>query len=254
MMSDPWRPQFIAHRGGAACEMENTRSAFRRAVQCGVDGVECDLQLSADGELFLFHDDTMELLGHPSEKLWDWTAEKLRNGRYRSAAKSEPLLSYASFLSDLSDHPDVNLYIEFKVPLNVPPEYRENMIKALLKSDPAQIKNKCYWMSFDKELLSLWARECPESQIIPLLDDNDKIDEINGLCDPAAIGHGITSWNEDLDRALSKRGVPSLCFTLLSDVSIQRAIDHRIEHWMCDDPSGAMAYWKRWTESAEPRS
>ena len=36
---------------------ENTMEALRRAQAEGVDGIEFDVQLSADGELFLFHDD-----------------------------------------------------------------------------------------------------------------------------------------------------------------------------------------------------
>jgi len=36
---------------------ENTLEAFHRAKAEGVDGIECDVQLSADGEIFIFHDD-----------------------------------------------------------------------------------------------------------------------------------------------------------------------------------------------------
>lgn len=36
---------------------ENTLEALARAKEEGADGIECDVQLSADGELFIFHDD-----------------------------------------------------------------------------------------------------------------------------------------------------------------------------------------------------
>lgn len=36
---------------------ENTLEALRRAQREGVDGIELDVQLSADGELFIFHDE-----------------------------------------------------------------------------------------------------------------------------------------------------------------------------------------------------
>lgn len=57
-----WRCQPFAHRGlhgdGAA---ENTMTAFERACAAGF-GIELDVQLSRDGELVVFHDDTLKRL------------------------------------------------------------------------------------------------------------------------------------------------------------------------------------------------
>ncbi|HVM28861.1 MAG TPA: glycerophosphodiester phosphodiesterase family protein [Mycobacteriales bacterium] len=49
-----------AHRGGAAYAPENTMAAFENAVRLGVDELEADVQLTADGELVLLHDDTLD--------------------------------------------------------------------------------------------------------------------------------------------------------------------------------------------------
>jgi glycerophosphoryl diester phosphodiesterase len=49
-----------AHRGGAAYAPENTMVAFDNAVRLGVDELETDTQLTADGELVLLHDDTLD--------------------------------------------------------------------------------------------------------------------------------------------------------------------------------------------------
>lgn len=46
----------LAHRGRHDSAPENTLAAFRRAVAAGVDGIETDLRLDANGELVLFHD------------------------------------------------------------------------------------------------------------------------------------------------------------------------------------------------------
>lgn len=51
------RTLVVAHRGDRLAP-ENTRTAFRQARQAGADMIETDVQLSADGHLFLFHDDT----------------------------------------------------------------------------------------------------------------------------------------------------------------------------------------------------
>ncbi|MBI2571889.1 MAG: glycerophosphodiester phosphodiesterase [Candidatus Schekmanbacteria bacterium] len=56
------RPPFlIAHRGGAALYPENTLYAFQEAVHCHqAAGIELDLHLTADGEVVVLHDDTVE--------------------------------------------------------------------------------------------------------------------------------------------------------------------------------------------------
>jgi glycerophosphoryl diester phosphodiesterase len=48
--------KIIAHRGDSIAFPENTAVAFRSAWAKGADGVELDVQLSADGELVVFHD------------------------------------------------------------------------------------------------------------------------------------------------------------------------------------------------------
>src|SRR5687768_7894346 len=46
----------LSHRGYHVQAPENTLDAFGAAVQMGVDGIETDLRLTADGHLILFHD------------------------------------------------------------------------------------------------------------------------------------------------------------------------------------------------------
>jgi len=46
----------IAHRGGAALKPENSLAAFSAAIARGYDGAELDVQLSADGEVVVYHD------------------------------------------------------------------------------------------------------------------------------------------------------------------------------------------------------
>ncbi len=50
------KPLNIAHRGGADLWPENTLEAFARAIETGADGIEFDLQLTADGHLVVHHD------------------------------------------------------------------------------------------------------------------------------------------------------------------------------------------------------
>lgn len=49
-------PQVVAHRGDSQSEPEHTLAAYRRALEVGADGLECDVRLTADGHLVCVHD------------------------------------------------------------------------------------------------------------------------------------------------------------------------------------------------------
>lgn len=49
-------PKIIAHRGASGDVPENTLPAFEEAWNQGADGIECDVQCSADGVVVVMHD------------------------------------------------------------------------------------------------------------------------------------------------------------------------------------------------------
>jgi len=49
-------PKVIAHRGANDIEPEHSLAAYIRAIEQGVDGVECDVRLTNDGTLVCVHD------------------------------------------------------------------------------------------------------------------------------------------------------------------------------------------------------
>ena len=50
----------IAHRGASGSAPENTLAAFKKAIKIGVDAVELDLHGSADGEVVVIHDASLD--------------------------------------------------------------------------------------------------------------------------------------------------------------------------------------------------
>jgi glycerophosphoryl diester phosphodiesterase len=60
--TDAWPdpPHVIAHRGGGALAPESTLVAFDLAARLGVDALELDVHLSADDELVVIHDATVD--------------------------------------------------------------------------------------------------------------------------------------------------------------------------------------------------
>jgi glycerophosphoryl diester phosphodiesterase len=57
---DTPRPQLFGHRGASGEAPENTRVSFERALAQGVPYLEMDCHASADGEIVIHHDDTLD--------------------------------------------------------------------------------------------------------------------------------------------------------------------------------------------------
>jgi glycerophosphoryl diester phosphodiesterase len=60
------KPLAVAHRGEPVGNRENTLPAIVAAIRAGADMVETDVKVTADGEVVLLHDDTLDRLwGRP---------------------------------------------------------------------------------------------------------------------------------------------------------------------------------------------
>ena len=77
----------IAHRGlhdAATGIIENTATAFQAAVDGGY-GIECDVQISADGEAMVHHDDALGRLTDGSGSLDAMTAADLKRVAFKAS-------------------------------------------------------------------------------------------------------------------------------------------------------------------------
>ena len=82
-----------AHRGLHNEERaENSMSAFRAAVDGGY-GIELDIRLSKDGQLVVFHDDTLDRVCGRCGKVIDFTAEELSGFKLCGTNDGIPLFS-----------------------------------------------------------------------------------------------------------------------------------------------------------------
>jgi glycerophosphoryl diester phosphodiesterase len=110
-------PRVIAHRGGAGLWPENTIHAFERAVELGVDVLEMDVHATADGELVVIHDPTLDRTtsgtGRVRERSWSevsrldagysWSADGGHGFPYRGLDIRVPSLAevFAAFPGSL---------------------------------------------------------------------------------------------------------------------------------------------------------
>ncbi len=81
------KPLVIAHRGARSLAPENTLAAARKAFEVGADMWELDVAVTADKELVLMHDDTLERTCNAAEmfperspwQVWDFTLEEIQS-------------------------------------------------------------------------------------------------------------------------------------------------------------------------------
>jgi glycerophosphoryl diester phosphodiesterase len=102
----------IAHRGlhdAPSGVIENTPSAFRAAITTGY-GIECDLQISADGEAMVYHDDALGRLTEGAGRLDTITAEALQRITFKSTA--DRMLTLGELCDLVAGH--TTLVIELK--------------------------------------------------------------------------------------------------------------------------------------------
>lgn len=101
-MSTSGNTLIFAHRGANKEAPENTRSAFDRALEYAIDGIETDVQLSQDEVAVLWHDRYLDKLGLPDKHVDDFTQRQLRAmnfaAHFSAAAKAEGIMTLQEFL------------------------------------------------------------------------------------------------------------------------------------------------------------
>jgi glycerophosphoryl diester phosphodiesterase len=78
-MDGKTRPLVLGHRGYRAKYPENTLLSFSKAIECGADGIECDLQKSADGRYVIIHDPTVDRMSNGHGEVSALSFEELKS-------------------------------------------------------------------------------------------------------------------------------------------------------------------------------
>ena len=141
-----------AHRGlhgdGAA---ENSLTAFSRAVDAGY-GIELDVRLSRDGELVVFHDDTLDRVVGTSGRVDSYDYSELKDMHLSETEDTVPLFS------------DVLSLVDGKVPLLI--ELKESAGKYAVTKKTLEIlegyKGEYVIESFNPLALKLVKKKKPE--------------------------------------------------------------------------------------------
>ncbi len=211
------RPQILAHRGASGHQLENSRAAFRRAVQLEADGVELDVHATRDGALVVHHDPEVPGWG-PIARL---TLEQLAPARLPNG---EPLPLLTDVLEIMGDRV---VWIEVKA---LDPAFDAALLAAV---DGAPAPRACGVHSFEHRIVERLGRARPDLRLGALLAA--RVMDPSGVLAAArarvlwqewrmidaslveqvhSAGHEIVAWTVDAAREidrLARLGVDAIC-------------------------------------------
>ena len=97
----------MAHRGASFHAPENTKAAFLKAYGLKADGIETDLQLTADGEIVVHHNYFIDNTSDGKGAVFLKTLEELKQydfGSYKGKEfEGERILTLSEQLPNLKD-------------------------------------------------------------------------------------------------------------------------------------------------------
>jgi glycerophosphoryl diester phosphodiesterase len=193
------------HRGALGTEPENTLRSFRRAVADGCDEIELDLRVSADGELVIMHDATVDRTTSGAGEVESLTLDEIRA---LDAGDGEQVPTWAEAVAAV----DIRIQAEVKAEAAVP------LLAQSLKSDPA-LAARTVVTSFHPEILLAVRELFPEVETGHIFGRTPEIPEV--IARTRAAG---ATWSMCGIAGLTAAGVAEL-----------RAADLKVTAWPVPD-------------------
>lgn len=163
-------PLIYAHRGASGHAPENTMAAFRLAVQEGAGGIELDVQLSADKQVVVIHDETLDRTTDGTGAVGSLTWEELRRldasfGQEAYRGEGIPLLSQ---VLELLASTQLELNIELKNGI-VPYDGMEEAVVRLVRQ--YGMEKRIVLSSFNHYSIARLAGMAPDMEMAVLYSD-----------------------------------------------------------------------------------
>jgi glycerophosphoryl diester phosphodiesterase len=246
--------RFVAHRGGAALWPENSLTAFRNAIALGARVLELDVHLTADGEVAVIHDSTVDRTTTGRGPVCAHTAEALR--RLRLRGRDGVLLDEGVPMLDdvlaLAAPAGAALLVEIKAPgpavayeriagdvRPVPgPRYEGLEAKVLASLPAAGMADRTMMMAFNPAVVA-HVRALAPRQPTALLVDRDHV-ERSGAAPAAAVtwaaAAGVTFLglhhavcDASVVAAARQAGIAVGVFTVNDEAEMRRLVDLEVD-------------------------
>jgi glycerophosphoryl diester phosphodiesterase len=237
----------FAHRGLHGAEggrPENSLAAFAAAVERGL-GIECDVQLSADGEAMVFHDDTLARMTGKRGAVADRSAASLAT--LRLGGGPEPIPRLTELLALVAGR--VPLLIELKLPRRHPAAPLCKAVQRALKSYMgAGYSGAHAVMSFDARVPRWFARHASQTPRGLVMSEADTPGALGPLrrhlalwrARPDFLAADLRDLPSRFAAAQRARGLTVACWTIRSPEQLAHA-GHHADAYICEGAGVANA-------------
>ena len=176
--------KIYAHRGSSIEHPELTLAAYKAAIDDGADGFECDVRLSKDNQLVLWHDSDMNRIAGNGARIADLTLKEIKT-HYQQVMTLEELLV-------LARDNKKELAIETKHPVPSASAV-EKKVMNLLQQEKAIAD--IHVMSFSWLALENVRKIDPQQKTVALLHDTFSF-AMRRFTSAQSIGPGITAFRK----------------------------------------------------------
>ena len=211
---------------------ENTLRGLHAGLALDVDGIEIDIQLSADGVPVLLHDNTLDRTTNGTGLLSATTFADLRE---LDAGEGERIPSLREALAVVV--PTALLVIEVKA---APDQAPDAVVQAVLHDVRAAAAQRIWLWSFDGALLEALARQAPSLPIAHLCRSvtNEVRERVQRL---GLAGVSIAEVDESVVRELRRQGLAVFCWTKNDPPDLARLVQLPLSGIVSDYPERAQA-------------
>lgn len=157
--------KIIAHRGGASLGPENTLTCIQKGILTGVDAIEVDVHLSADGYVVVCHDESIDRTTDGSGRIENLTLEQIKSARIADGTSYERVPTLEEVLTVIKDR--CILLLEIKKTREDQYPLIEDKIVALL--DQMQVRDQVVVQSFNDSVLERFHSIAPDIPLEKLL-------------------------------------------------------------------------------------
>lgn len=157
--------EIIAHRGASGHAPENTISAILKGVELNSHYIEVDVHMSKDGEIVVFHDDTLKRTTNGNGKIKNKTLSELKQldaGSWFSKKFFGEKIPTLKEILDL-DFQNAKLIIEVKNVNNTYPGIEKKIVELVKKSS---FSNQVIYKSFGTEVLERFHKLDPDNETL----------------------------------------------------------------------------------------
>jgi len=179
--------KIYAHRGSSVEHPELTMAAYKAAIDDGADGFECDVRLTKDNQLVLWHDADMNRVAGNSARIADSNFNEIKQ-HYPQVLILEELLV-------LARDNKKELAIETKHPVPTGSAVEKKVMELLAQEKPVA---DIHIMSFSWLALENIRKIDPTQSTVALLHDKYSF-AMRRFTSANAIGPGITAFRKKPD-------------------------------------------------------